>query len=349
LKTLTLAAFALLFGTTLRTEYKAEAVLRVASETRFDLESKTTMERDGEPVEAGFGGGGMTSKEVRRVVLVDRVVAAADGKPTNVRRTFETAGLESSFEFGENGRDDERASPLEAVTLDLSLDDEGKVAAKVVEGDEPDEAAVLEGHVLELALDGLLPADGVDEGDEWNLDGDAIKRALGLSVQLFPPPERTEEPPSGGEGRRGGRGGPGFGFGGGASRLFTEGTWEGKAKYAGPETTDSGKLAVIELTLECNECKGELADPEPGEGGGRRRGFLAGGPDLASESIDTTFEIELEGKLLFSLDEKRPLSLELEGQISAERTSERSRGESTFKTHTVQSGEFAHKVEVRSE
>jgi hypothetical protein len=77
-------------GSAISTEYKADRALKMEIESSLKMEA-TTMEmwRDGEPQSGGGGGGAMETR--RKEVHVDKVLEVKDGKPTKVRRTFETS------------------------------------------------------------------------------------------------------------------------------------------------------------------------------------------------------------------------------------------------------------------
>jgi hypothetical protein len=337
-------------GVQLETHYAAERAVKIEV-TQTSAMSTTTleMERDGEPVEGRGMGGGMSSKTSHHVVQVDRVVASAEGRPTKVRRTFETLEGESSFTFGEEERKVDMEAPLKGVTLELTAGEGGEVTAEVVDGDKPSDNAMLEGHKLGLALDALLPGKSVDEGATWELDADAARRALGLDVNhaLFArpaPPEDAGGGDSGGGGRRrGGRmGGGGMG---GEGRLLQEAKWEGKATLkAESEDHEGVACAVVEIEL---TAEGEMAEPERGSGGGRRRGQLF---DQRFETegavVGTNYAIKLEGKLYFAIADKRPVGSEIEGTLKIESETERQMGESTFRTHSVREGTFTQKVAI---
>jgi hypothetical protein len=328
-----------------------ERKLRVDSKTRVEMETtEFSMQRDGEPVERGGFGGGQSSSEVRTLSYTDDVLELADGRPTTLRRSFETAQLERVTEVGEDSRADSIDSPLADTVLELTLDDEGDVVASVIEGSEPDDSAWLEGHHLTLAVDALLPPGEVAAGDEWELDGAAILAGLGLDHEIFPPSARPEGGAGGGEDRGGGRGRRvGFGGWGGGSalRMFSMGEWEGKATFTGEESGENGSFGVIELELKSS---GDLPEPERGAGGGRRRGgFLSAGSPGTEGLIESSFEIKLEGKLLFSLKDKRPALLEISGTIATERDTERTFNETTMTIHSAQEGEFTHRVEIGAE
>jgi len=334
--------FILLIGTVLlaghdvATDYTRERTLRIESETTITLETTSfEMLVDGEPMDRPFGGGGMAFQETRSVVLLDQHLESEDGRPTKVRRTFETIDVETSVTFGESDDDSSSQGPLAGVVLELTVDEDGEVSGEVVEGDAPDDEELLEGHVLELFLDALLPGDEVDADDTWELDTDAVARALtlALSPKLFPTPEpeAVEAGAGRGEGGRRGRGRRG----GAAARFLQDAEWEGQATLqATDEEYDDEACTVISLELEAS---GEL--PESGFGGGRRRerGFglePATHPALAESS----FEVELEGRLVFSNVSMRPVRFELEGTVSTERSNEFDRQGRTMTMNTAQAG-----------
>src|SRR5258706_3378802 len=116
---------------------------------------------------------------------------------------------------------------------------------------------------------------------------------------------------------------------GGGGDLMQMAEWKGKAKLVSTDKDVDGKTcAVIELKL---GAAGDLAEPEVG--GGRRgdRSFeLAFGAIPAARN---SYEISLEGKLVFAIKEKRPVSLELEGTAKMEMQRESKRDDHTMKFH----------------
>ncbi|MCZ6597697.1 MAG: hypothetical protein O7B99_08675 [Planctomycetota bacterium] len=336
-------AFLSVAGVSLSTDYTSERTLRIECETVFEMETTAfEMERDGEVIDRPFGGGN-ASKEVRRVAYVDQVTAHADGEPTAVRRAFEEVDATNTSEFGEESNESDAEGPLAGVTLELSLED-GEIVVEVVEGEEPDEDAALEGHGLTLALDALLPPGDVGEDASWDLEQDAILRALGLDLEdaLFPRVEREEEERP--EGRRGGRGGFRGGRGGGSTaRQIVQLEWEGTATLAEESGEWEGRTcAIVDLEIEAS---GELPEPEFGGRGGRGFSF----EPASSTVVENTFSVKLEGQLYFSVEDGMPLGLELEGTMTNERTTNRERGESTIRTSTTREGTYTYRVVVTVE
>lgn len=344
MKVLLFCAGALVIGQGLSTDYQKAGRLRIETTSSFSMETTAfSMERDGQPVDNPRGGGGMSSREKRHVVQLDEYADAKGGQPTRVRRTFERIEGKGAMQFGERSQEIEREAPLEDVTLEITVGSGDKPRVKAVEGSVSDDA-LLEGHLPALGLDAFLPEDEVEVGAAWELGSDAILRGLGFDVEpaLFPPQEPARE--EGGEGRRGGGGGRGgFGRGGGGSTpaLFRMGTWEGKATLASlTEEHEGEKCAAIVLEL---SSEGELPQPSFGGGRGRGRGFAA--VLEASPAASNEFEIKAKGRLLYSLEGRRPVHLEVEGKVRTERHMEGSSERGSFSSSTTQEGEF--NIEVR--
>jgi hypothetical protein len=316
----------------LATEYKTGPGRKVTIESSVRMETTASeFERDGETRSMGVGA---TSNTERTEVHVDHVVEAEGGKPTKVRRHFLDLGGKSSFEAGEMSRESELESPWRGVTLELSADSD-KVDAKVVAGTEPDGEGVLEGHTLTLFLDGLLPKGAVEEGKDWEIPSEAIVRALRLDLQrkLYPPPARPEGEGAGGGGRgRRGRGGMG-----GSGDVLGQSDWKGTGKFAGTEEKDGTTCAVIELELETS---GEREIEARGPGGGR------GGALALPFENKRTWSAKLEGKLYYDVKAKRPMLLELEGDLKIESRTEREREGSVSRSYTAQSGKIDYTVEI---
>ncbi len=331
-----LPAALLLNAGTPETDYAAERTLRLVAETTIAMETtEFSMTRDGEPVEARGGSG--ASQEQRTIVQTFRVLEHEDGAPVRVRRSFEKVTSKTERERRDGTTESELECPLDGVTLEISLEDD-EVVVEVVDGGEPDDDAVLEGHGLTLSLDALLPEGDVAEGDSWELEGEAVLRALDLDLDaaFFPVPAPTE--PAEGE-RRGRRGG-----GRSSARLLVEAEWSAEATLKATDTEHEG-LECLEIALELDG-EGELAPRQLRFGGRRGRVLEPGDGALAT---DNDYSIEIEGRLLFSAAEGRPVLLDLEGSISTSRYSEFDRGESSMTMRTAEEGSFEHRVEVTAE
>jgi len=328
----------------LATDYGRERTLRITASSDIDLETTAfEMKVDDQPVDSP--GGGSSSSLVRKLVLLEHVLAGEAGQATKVRRTFETVGETSEASFGEDTRSDEREGPLQGVTLELVRDDEGAVQAEVVEGDAPEDAALLEGLEIGLALDAFLPEGESAKGASWELDDAAVRRGLAsaFDAHLYPEPTMTEGGGGGGGGERGGgrRGGRGRG---GPARVLAHIEWSGKATLAEAEVDHEGvKCARIHLVL---EGEGELPEPSFGGGGGRGRLFE---PAAERAPLAGTVHAKLEGELFIALEARRPAALELDGELSTDNTYEREREGQRMWTHSAQGGRWSVVVTVEEQ
>lgn len=316
----------------LSTEYEAGVGRKVTIESSVRMETTASeRERDGEKSSMGVGA---TSDTERTEVHVDHVVEAEGGKPSKVRRHFVELGGKSAFEMGEMSRETELESPWRGVTLELTAESDGEVAAEVVAGTEPDGEGALDGHELTLFLDGFLPKSAVEEGKEWEITSEAILHGLRLDVQrkLYPPPAPAEGGAGGGPG--GGRRGGG-GMGGGADFL-TQSEWKGTGKFTGTEEKNGVDCAVIELQFETS---GEREIEARGPGG-------RGGALMPPFENKRTWTASLEGKMWFDVKAQRPLLLELEGSAKVETRTEREREGSVTRSYSQQDGKIEFMVEV---
>ncbi|MBM3991825.1 MAG: hypothetical protein FJ298_12555 [Planctomycetes bacterium] len=324
----------------LRTDYAAERSLTYTSSMEMEVETTSMrMERDGQPIEMPGGGGGMGMSESSEVTWTDTVIEHKDGAPTKLKRVFGALEGSTTMSFGGEDQTRERKGALDGVTLELSLDEEGKVVAEVKDGDAPGEALV--GHHLTLALDAFLPEGDVADGDSWELEKETIRRGLGLDLAtvLFQPPQDGGGGSGGGEG--GSRRGPRGPRGGMAGAVLMQAELEGKATLSEDvEEVDGQSLRVIKLEITAS---GSMEDPGMGGGGrGRGRAFEPASPTL----VETTYSIELEGQLLFDPQAKLPSSLSIDGTFKVESRREGEFQGTSFKSESTQEGDIKFSATV---
>ncbi|MFT5284328.1 MAG: hypothetical protein ACI8TQ_000484 [Planctomycetota bacterium] len=334
------ASFFLYLGASdhsLATNCAAGQSYKVVSESEVQMETVSfEIYRNGEPMEGMDDPGG--SSEKRTVVTIDQILEADSGTATKMRRVFETVeGVHTSERRGEQQYD----CPLDGLTLELQLE-EGEVKVEVVDGEEPDDEQALEGHGFGFDADALLPGEAVSVDQSWELDDDQVRRVLGLEIDraLFP------RSAGDGEGRRGGGEGGGRGRRGGGGRggnafaLMRIAEWEATATLASVGEKHEGENCVrIEFLF---EAEGDQPEREFGRGRGRERMF-----ELETVPFnESTYEISIEGFLLFSLDSSLPLQLELEGTISTESNVLRENGEMSLEINSEEAGTFLRKLKV---
>ncbi|HPF15349.1 MAG TPA: hypothetical protein PLJ12_13885, partial [Planctomycetota bacterium] len=123
----------------------------------------------------------MTIQSSSTYVFRDAYQACADGRPTKLKRHFETlesqvkrhAELDGKVEDSEN----EKASDLLGATVQFTWDDseEGyKLAFADQAEDEEYDEALLEGQRVEADYTGLLPKEEVELKDTWEIDAEAF-------------------------------------------------------------------------------------------------------------------------------------------------------------------------------
>jgi hypothetical protein len=335
---LTAVALGLGAGQSLSTDYSRDRSLNVSVVSKTESETTTSRTLDGEPVEGRGGGGGGTTSGERSYSFADSVLVAKDGAPKKVKRVFSDVGGSSTRPSRDGGSQDvalESAFSGATVVIDATG---AETTYEVVEGKLEDEQ--LAGLVPTLALDRLLPADEVEVGATWELEGADVLAAVGheLERNLF----RRAAPEGGGEGRgeRGGRGqGGAMGgrMGGGGFAMLENGEWDAKAKLTDEtEEVDGVECAVITLEVEVT---GEL---EFGGGGrGRDRAF-----ELEAAPLANTYEAEFKGRLLWSTKEARPVKFTLTGTLETVLDFERETPNGVNKTHTETETSFDLTVDV---
>ena len=100
------------------TKYTEKRVFDVSYSTETVTENlKTEVMRDGEPMDRGGRGGGRGRTQSYELVYTDTVMAAADGAPSQVKRTFDTVGGEMIID----GRDEPIERSLESAFEGITL------------------------------------------------------------------------------------------------------------------------------------------------------------------------------------------------------------------------------------
>lgn len=321
----------------LTTSYERELPVRVEIESTLEVAvTQFEVTREGEVVQNGMEGENRAGFE-RSIVFVDHVLEHADDRPTLVRRHFEEIASEETTSSGGEEDTVERECPLSEVTIEIELDEDGTAGSEVVSGSDPRDSELLAGHLPTLMLDSLLPdeSDGSTEtGDRWELESEVVRRALGLDLERAFFPREAREERGEGEGRRRGR----RGRAAAPASLFTRAEWEGEATLE-ERDADLDGITCARISFEL-EASGEV-EAQGGERRGRDRI-----PVTSSATLQRTgdFDIELEGELWFSLADRLPVHMELEGQLVIRREIERA--EQGVTISIVQEGTYEHTVTI---
>jgi hypothetical protein len=320
-------------------DYSTGRTLEISIETEVSSENTHfSLEVDGEPMDRGFAGGG-GSEFRREVVYSDTVLEHDGGAPTKVKRSFETISAARTIARGEETMNMELETPSEGMVLIITLED-GEAVSALETGSNPERKEMLEGHQLTNLLAGLLPADdsAADSSPtDWEPE-QGLTAALLLDVEkaLFPPGQSEAGDEHGGRGRRGP--GPGSALG-----FLKDAEWDAKAtRTDAVEDIDGVECIVIELEFEAD---GDLPERRRGRGRDHKLDANRAGERL----LESTYSIEFEGKLYFSVEQQRPVKLELEGEYVQETLTERDTPQGSMRIERTLEGTIEHTVTITSE
>lgn len=147
-----------------------ELTKRFSRRLELDME-EMRIEVNGNPMPAELLEGVEISVADREdFVVVDRILATADGRPTKIARTYESlegSTEESTTSAGETmSRERGRTSELEGSTVVFAWSDDDEEWTASFDGDGGDED-LLEELRQEMDLAAWLPDSPVEEGDSW--------------------------------------------------------------------------------------------------------------------------------------------------------------------------------------
>ncbi|MCZ6598395.1 MAG: hypothetical protein O7B99_12205 [Planctomycetota bacterium] len=216
-----------------------------------------------------------------RITVTDELVSVGDGRPLELRRTFDELFREAAIE-AEESLSFELVSDLVDETVVFRWDEDEEEYVIEPEDESLDEA-LFEWLEEDMDLRLFLPEGEVDEGDSWDVDIEAYKRMINpggflgfYSEEVGERDEQQEE------------------F---ARSVLDALEGDITATLDGTRDEDGVNVAVIALAIEVSaEVDREV---EADEGPERTEAFA--------------FERELEGELLWNLDAGVFHSLELEG------------------------------------
>ena len=332
-------------GVRLQTNYASIEVVQVTREVNFGMETTAMeLEVDGEPQEGMGGMMGGSSSTVRSVHKDDFLKVNEQGVPTHIKRSF--AGIQSKRTGREGEERELDASPMEpqdGLVLDIRVTEEGEQKIKVLEGEAPENEAFMEKQPMVFAIDGLLPEEAVAVDQSWELENDAIRRALGnWSPARRPRPEGERGFRRRGEDRAAQEGRRRQGFrrmGGGMGSYLRTAEWEGEATLVSLKAEfEDAQYALIEFKM---SSEGVIPERERSERGGRRRGGDDRVQPLATQpkAVESDAEIEIKGKLYFDLEAGRPVTLLLEGELGSTTSHTSQRGDREISMYMEQEGE----------
>jgi hypothetical protein len=285
---------------------KAGTVLikHVVVENELELED-SSMEVDGRDVSDMAGQVEVAMKAAMKLSVTDVYEALGEGRPTKLKRSFEEISSTShtsvsSPVMGSREHDVPMESKLEGSTVVFSWDEDDSAYRVTFDGDQKGDEDLLEGLEEDLDLRGFLPTSEVAEGDSWKVPAEAVKAALapGGDVKL-----------------RAGSGGDPMSGMGQFSQNDMVGELEGEfeAVYDGARDEDGTRVAVIKLRIEARSAQDmtERLDEIMEE----MKGELPEGLDMEISAIDTEYELDAEGELLWNLETGLAHALHLSGEV----------------------------------
>ncbi len=120
---------------------------------------------------------GVSIEADETVVLVDEVVSIGDGRPLELKRTFETIAETNLYSNGDEEAETRQTSDLEGSTVVFRWDAEQEQYEVEFEDEDGDED-LLEGLVEDMDMRGLLPAEEVALGDTWEVEVEVYKALM---------------------------------------------------------------------------------------------------------------------------------------------------------------------------
>jgi hypothetical protein len=277
---------------------------RVTIENELELEDMS-LEVDGRDVSEMAGQVEISLKVSMELAVTDHYEALADGRPTRLKRSFDeissiTHVSGSNPMAGSEDKDIPLESELEGSTVVFSWDEDESSYQVAFDGGEGDDA-LLEELEENLDLRGFLPAGEVAEGDSWDIPAEAVKAALAPGGDVKLRPEGQSDPMSG-------------------MNQFSQndiiGDLDGEftAVYDGTREEDGTRVAVIKLKIEAKSARdmSEQVDEITEE---MKKGNMPPGVEIDISALDTEYEFDAEGDLLWDLEAGHVHGLSLSGEV----------------------------------
>ncbi|MEM6673189.1 MAG: hypothetical protein AAF726_10105 [Planctomycetota bacterium] len=255
----------------------------------------------------------VTIADDERIVFVDEYVSVADGRATELIRTFETLEDTSTqaqrFPDGEGSeQSSEGESELEGKSVVFEWDDDDESYDVSFAEDEDGDDDLLEG--LEGDADFLFllqPEDDVEVGDSWSVDGELFTRISSPGGNLKILSEGDDEE---------------------FSEQFADGL-VGDLEMTLESIEDGVAVVSIEGQVD-TEIEVDVETPDAPEG------------FEASQTFSFSFDIE--GKLEWDLESGVASSMELDAEVEMELLSTNSMGETSLVQRQTYEGTFESRV-----
>ena len=270
---------------------KSALTKTLSSDWKLESES-AAMTFDGKEVPSEKLGLSMSIHEATKVKVTDRYMKVADGRPLELDRTYlelvQTSDQTTSMPGMKEPQAEKgvKSSPLEGKTVRFSWNEKDSTYATALAGEETD-GAHLKGKSEDIDVRGHLPAADVKQGDTWDVDGKLFDKLLqpggNLHFKKDGDASKSEDSSIQGAG----------------SELADNVTGKARCTLANVNKVRGHRIAMI--TIEA-DLKTHAADISRGDKG-------SAGTTTAKATM------ELEGALLWDLDEGHLANFDLYGKI----------------------------------
>lgn len=310
--------------------YAPEADLELTRtfEANAEYDIVFSMEVEGEELELGEQPD-FTSEWNEHIVVSDEILEVEDGRPTDLRRTYDELSQTSTDSDGEDESERGMTSDFEGETVRFLWDDEDEeYTAKFVDEDTELDEDLLQWLHEDMDLRAILPGYEVEEGDSWDIDQDVYLPLMWPGGLLEFYPDDADGPSGEGDDRN--------------QQTIDNLAAEGTATFEEVREDDDGRrLAVITVELSITTSTERTREEQDPEGN--------------SVEVEITEEIEreLEGEILWDIEGGHLYSVELEGDSEWVQTEaadvETPEGTREVARLVTTSGEISYSVEIEAD
>ena len=276
---------------------------RVSVENEVELDDMS-LEVDGRDVSEMAGQVEISLKVTMELAVTDHYEAVAGGRPTKLKRSFDEISSNTHVSgsnpmAGSEEKDIPLKSELEGTTVIFSWDEDDSSFHAAFDGEDGD-SDLLEGLEENMDLRGFLPTSEVAVGDSWEIPPEVVKAALAPGGDIKLRPEGGADPMSGMNQLS-------------QNDLIGELDGEFTATYAGTREADGKQVAAITLKIDAKSARDmteHLDDIKE-----QMKGNLPEGLEMDISALDSEYEFDAEGELLWDLEAGLVHQLNLSGEV----------------------------------
>jgi len=278
---------------------------RISVDNEVELDDMS-LEVDGRDVSEMAGQVEISLKVTMDLAVTDHYEAMEGGRPTKLKRSFDEISSNTHVSgsnpmAGSEEKDIPLKSELEGTTVVFSWDANDSTYHTAFDGQEGD-SDLLEELEENLDLRGFLPTSEVAVGDSWEIPAEAVKAALAPGGDIKLRPEGGGADPMGGMNQLS------------QNDMIGELDGEFTAVYGGTREEDDGtRVAAITLKIEAKSARDMTKHLD--EIKEEMKGNLPEGLEMDISALDSEYEFEAEGELLWDLEAGLVHALHLSGEV----------------------------------